>query len=64
MFDAMMLPLFLAAVLVLYVLSSINILREYERAVIFRLGRALPEPKGPGSASRCGRRCWRFRRRM
>ncbi len=26
----------------------INILNEYERAVIFRLGRVLPEPKGPG----------------
>ena len=36
------------AILVLYLLNSIKILREYERAVIFRLGRALPEPKGPG----------------
>ena len=26
----------------------INILNEYERAVVFRLGRILPEPKGPG----------------
>jgi regulator of protease activity HflC (stomatin/prohibitin superfamily) len=26
----------------------VNILNEYERAVIFRLGRVLPEPKGPG----------------
>jgi regulator of protease activity HflC (stomatin/prohibitin superfamily) len=33
---------------VLYVLSSIKILREYERAVIFRLGKLLPAPKGPG----------------
>ena len=33
---------------VLYVLSSIKILREYERAVIFRLGKLLPQPKGPG----------------
>src|SRR5580698_1029423 len=32
----------------LYLLSSIKILREYERGVVFRLGRALPEPKGPG----------------
>ena len=31
-----------------YLLSSIKILREYERAVIFRLGRVLPETKGPG----------------
>ncbi len=33
---------------VLYVLSSIKILREYERAVIFRLGKLLAQPKGPG----------------
>ncbi len=32
----------------LYVLSSIKILREYERGVIFRLGRLLPHAKGPG----------------
>ena len=36
------------AIIILYLLNSIKILREYERAVIFRLGRALPEPKGPG----------------
>ena len=36
------------AVVVLYLLNCINILREYERGVVFRLGRALPEPKGPG----------------
>lgn len=35
-------------VIVLYVLSSIRVVKEYERAVIFRLGRALPQPKGPG----------------
>ncbi len=32
----------------LYLLSSIKILREYERGVIFRLGRVLAQPKGPG----------------
>ena len=32
----------------LYLLSSIKILPEYERGVIFRLGRLLSEPKGPG----------------
>jgi len=32
----------------LYLLSSIKILREYERGVIFRLGRLLGKPKGPG----------------
>jgi len=35
-------------VIAIYLLSSIKILREYERGVIFRLGRVLPEPKGPG----------------
>ena len=33
---------------VLYLLNSIKILREYERGVIFRLGRALTPAKGPG----------------
>jgi regulator of protease activity HflC (stomatin/prohibitin superfamily) len=36
------------AVVILYLMSSIKILREYERGVIFRLGRVLHEPKGPG----------------
>lgn len=40
--------LVIAAIILLYLLNSIKILREYERGVIFRLGRALPEPKGPG----------------
>jgi regulator of protease activity HflC (stomatin/prohibitin superfamily) len=40
--------LILIAIIVLYLFNSIKILREYERAVIFRLGRALPQPKGPG----------------
>jgi regulator of protease activity HflC (stomatin/prohibitin superfamily) len=33
---------------VMYLLSCIKIIKEYERAVVFRLGRLLPEPKGPG----------------
>lgn len=33
---------------VLYLLSCIRFIYEYERAVIFRLGRCLPMPKGPG----------------
>jgi regulator of protease activity HflC (stomatin/prohibitin superfamily) len=37
-----------AAVIVFYVISSIKILNEYERGVVFRLGKLLPEPKGPG----------------
>src|ERR1019366_1831909 len=36
------------AIVALYLLNSIKILRDYERAVIFRLGRALTPPKGPG----------------
>src|SRR5712672_1399337 len=35
-------------IVVLYVVGSIKILAEYERGVIFRLGRLLPQPKGPG----------------
>ncbi len=35
-------------IVALYLLSSIKILREYERGVVFRLGRALAHPKGPG----------------
>ncbi len=35
-------------IVVLYLLSAIKILAEYERGVIFRLGRLLPKPKGPG----------------
>ena len=35
-------------ILALYLISSIKILAEYERGVIFRLGRALPSVKGPG----------------
>src|SRR2546430_7857107 len=35
-------------IVILYLMSSIKILREYERGVIFRLGRVLSQPKGPG----------------
>jgi len=35
-------------IIVIYLVSSIKILAEYERGVIFRLGRVLPSPKGPG----------------
>jgi len=40
--------LVLGLVLILYLISSIQILSEYERGVIFRLGKLLPQPKGPG----------------
>ncbi len=36
------------AIFVIYILNSIKILPEYERGVIFRLGRVLSDPKGPG----------------
>jgi regulator of protease activity HflC (stomatin/prohibitin superfamily) len=45
MFDVSTIAIIL---IVLYLLSSIKILREYARGVIFRLGRVLAEPKGPG----------------
>ena len=36
------------AILVFYLLNCIKILNEYERVVVFRLGRVLHKPKGPG----------------
>jgi regulator of protease activity HflC (stomatin/prohibitin superfamily) len=41
-------PIIALAILALYILSVINVLPEYERGVIFRLGRLLPQAKGPG----------------
>lgn len=46
--ELLTLPIIAVAIVLLYLLSVINILPEYERGVIFRLGRLLPEPKGPG----------------
>ncbi len=40
--------LIIGAILVFYLISSIKILNEYERAVVFRLGKLLDQPKGPG----------------
>ncbi len=40
--------LIVLVIVVLYILSSIKILRQYEKGVIFRLGKLLAEPKGPG----------------
>ncbi len=39
---------FIVLAVLAFLFSAVKILNEYERAVIFRLGRALPEPKGPG----------------
>ncbi len=43
MFLRIFLPL-----IIIYIISCIKILKEYERGVIFRLGRVLSQPKGPG----------------
>ena len=72
--ETMSLPALIAvAIIVLYIINSIKILKEYERAVVFRLGRIRP-PKVPASssssarstrssASRSARRPWRSPRR-
>src|SRR2546430_14441698 len=43
-------PVVLIAVIIIliWVFNSLNVLREYERGVIFRIGRLIAEPKGPG----------------
>src|SRR5690348_13466367 len=38
----------LVFLLILFLISAIKVAREYERGIVFRLGRLLPEPKGPG----------------
>jgi len=40
--------LILIMLVAFYLFSSVQILTEYERGVIFRLGKLLPQPKGPG----------------
>jgi regulator of protease activity HflC (stomatin/prohibitin superfamily) len=41
-------PLIVLAIIAFYLISSIKVLAEYERGVIFRLGKLLDQPKGPG----------------
>jgi regulator of protease activity HflC (stomatin/prohibitin superfamily) len=41
-------PILVVLILVFYAVSCIKILKEYERAVVFRLGRLIQVPKGPG----------------
>ena len=41
-------PVIALIIVVLYFFSSIKILAEYERGIVFRLGRVLSAPKGPG----------------
>src|SRR4026209_948850 len=45
---ALIIVLVLLFLVVLFLISAIKVAREYERGIIFRLGRLLPEPKGPG----------------
>ena len=35
-------------IVIVILFAAVKVAREYERGVIFRLGRLLPEPKGPG----------------
>jgi len=42
------LTLFGILFIVIWLFNSIKIFREYERGVVFRLGRLLPQAKGPG----------------
>jgi regulator of protease activity HflC (stomatin/prohibitin superfamily) len=48
MIDATSFTTIIVVIVVLYLISSVKILREYERGVIFRFGRLLSHPKGPG----------------
>ncbi len=45
---ALIIVVVLLFIVLLFLISAIKVAREYERGVIFRLGRLLPEPKGPG----------------
>jgi regulator of protease activity HflC (stomatin/prohibitin superfamily) len=45
---ALIIVAILLVLVVLFLFSAIKVAREYERGIVFRLGRLLPEPKGPG----------------
>ena len=45
---ALILVAILLFLVILFLVSAIKVAREYERGIIFRLGRLLPQPKGPG----------------
>jgi regulator of protease activity HflC (stomatin/prohibitin superfamily) len=45
---ALIVVIVLLFLVVLFLISAIKVAREYERGIVFRLGRLLPEPKGPG----------------
>jgi regulator of protease activity HflC (stomatin/prohibitin superfamily) len=46
--DFLPVTFFLVLLVVIWILRCLNVLREYERAVVFRLGRVLQKEKGPG----------------
>src|SRR5574339_95011 len=45
---AVIIVVVLLFLVVLFLISALKVAREYERGIVFRLGRLLPEPKGPG----------------
>src|SRR6266568_4289976 len=45
---ALVIVAILLFLIVLFLFSAIKVAREYERGIVFRLGRLLPAPKGPG----------------
>ena len=45
---AIVVVVIILVLVVLFLLLAVKVAREYERGIIFRLGRLLPEPKGPG----------------
>src|SRR6059058_6089541 len=45
---ALIIVAILLVLIVFFLISAIKVAREYERGIIFRLGRLLPNPKGPG----------------
>src|ERR1700745_973705 len=46
--NGLLLPLAIVFIVIIWISNSLVVLREYERGVIFRIGRLLPDPKGPG----------------
>jgi len=47
-FEASLMPLAALGLVVFWLMLSVKVLNEYERGVVFRLGKLLPQPKGPG----------------
>ncbi|HMH39996.1 MAG TPA: SPFH domain-containing protein, partial [Gaiellaceae bacterium] len=45
---ALIIVAILVLLVVLFLFAAIKVAREYERGIVFRLGRLLPQPKGPG----------------